>query len=102
MIDMNKVKAALALCAAGCDGDGCIYLKELGECDGLECRRCVDLLAADALELINYLGERVNVVRCRDCIYGFSCGTDSVFCTRRRLTINLGDWYCADGRKKDG
>ena len=55
MADLKKVMAALELCAAGCDTDGCAYNEEVGnmECDPFECPpRCVDMLAADALELL--------------------------------------------------
>lgn len=47
---MNReIKEALKICSEGCSGDGCAYIPE---CDGLDCGRCIDTLARDALELI--------------------------------------------------
>lgn len=59
MIDREKVKNALKLCASGCDEDGCIYIDEHYD---LAKGRCIDFLAADALELIEELEERVAIM----------------------------------------
>lgn len=62
MIDREKVKNALKLCASGCDNNGCSYLVTVNQTGGFSLNRCVDLLSADALELIEELEERIAIM----------------------------------------
>ena len=49
-------------------------------------------------------GERIELVRCKDCKYQHwvNAETGNIVCKIGGRGANPPDWFCADGKKKDG
>lgn len=58
-MEKEKIMKALKLCASGCNDDGCAYWEETNLNKDI---RCVDLMARDALDLIDEMEERIAIM----------------------------------------
>ena len=55
-------------------------------------------LMADALAMLK---EQPHIVRCKDCRYGEKMGANTEVYCNYRPGFHSGDWFCADGERKE-
>lgn len=76
----DEILQALDICAKGCTGDGCAYNDiAAAYCENNMCVRCVDRLAADAMELIKEQQKTIDEMTKPHGVYEcFHCGARAV------------------------
>ena len=76
--------------------DGCDYQVQFVRRIGCDFRR----LCKDAVELLK---DQPEIVRCKDCVYWHQSPTEQEWgdCGQANGLVHCGEFYCADGVKKD-